>query len=79
MFYVLLGRYDVDTFENVYQGVLLIIVSSFNTFFIFTLLVAISVMAFSKGSSGESSGVWSNEAYHDKASLIGLYAYLLEE
>jgi hypothetical protein len=78
MFYVLLGRYDVQQFENTYQWVLLIIVTFFNAFFIFTLLIALSVMSFSK-STGSAGGVWSNEAYQDKASLISLYSYLLEE
>ena len=32
-------------------------------------------MSFSKG----DSGVWSNEAYLDKAALIGLYSYLLTD
>lgn len=77
MFHVLLGRYDVTTFSNIYQSILLVIVSSFNSLVIFTLLVAVSVMAFTKGSSSETGGVWSNEAYLDKASLIGLYSYLL--
>jgi hypothetical protein len=78
MFYVLLGRYNVADFENTYQWILLVIVTFFNAFFIFTLLISISVMSFSKN-SGDNGGVWSNEAYQDKASLIGLYAYLLEE
>lgn len=78
MFYVLLGRYDIQTFENVYQWILLVIVSCFNAFFFFTLLVSLSVISFSK-SGGDNGGVWSNEAYQDKASLIGLYSYLLEE
>lgn len=77
MFYVLLGRYNVNDFENTYQWILLVIVTFFNAFFIFTLLISLSVMSFSK--AGDNGGVWSNEAYQDKASLIGLYAYLLEE
>jgi len=60
MFYVLLGRYDVQAFENTYQWILLIIVSCFNAFFIFTLLVSLSAISFSKSDNG---GVWSNEAY----------------
>ncbi len=52
------------------------IVTAFNAFFIFTLLVSLAVV--SLGSSGATGGVWSNEAYEDKAALIGLYAYLLE-
>jgi hypothetical protein len=77
MFYVLLGRYDVSSFDNIYQNILLVIVTCFNAFFIFTLLISLSVMSFSK--SGDNGGVWSNEAYQDKVSLIGLYSYLLEE
>ena len=79
MFYVLLGQYDVNIFDNTYQSILLIIVACFNTFFIFTLLVAISVMAFNRGSGNDVGGIWSNEAYQEKASVIGLYAYLLQE
>lgn len=79
MFYVLIGRYDVHSFSNTYQWILLVIVACFNAFFIFTLLVSISVVAFTKGGSDANGGVWSNEAYQDKASLIGLYSYLLEE
>jgi hypothetical protein len=75
MFYVLLGNYDVNMFDNIYQGILLVLVASFNAFFIFTLLISLAIISFSKG----DSGVWSNEAYQDKASLIGLYSYLLYE
>lgn len=42
------------------------------------MLISLSVMSFSK-SGGDNGGVWSNEAYQDKASLISLYSYLLEE
>jgi hypothetical protein len=76
IFHVLLGRYDVESFDNTYQSILLVLISSFNAFFVFTLLVSLSVISFTKSGG---SGVWSNEAYQDKASLIGLYAYLLEE
>lgn len=75
MFHVLLGRYDVESFSsNIYLTVLLILVSCFNFFFIFTLLVSLSVVSFSK-----DSDIWSNQAYQDKASLIALYSYLLKE
>jgi hypothetical protein len=74
MFHLLIGNYDIEAFENNYQTVLLVIVTCFNAFFIFTLLVALSVTSFNK-----NGGVWSNEAYQDKASLIGLYSYQLEE
>ncbi len=79
MFKVLIGNYDIGIFDNTYQQILLVIVACFNTFFIFTLLVAISVMAFNRGSGNEVGGIWSNEAYQEKASMIGLYAYLLQE
>jgi hypothetical protein len=59
MYHVLLGRYDVETFSNNYQHILLVVVTSFNAFFIFTMLIALSVMSF----SGNNGGVWSNEAY----------------
>lgn len=75
MFNVLVGKYSSSEFSNTYEAVLLVLSSSFNAFFIFTLLVALSVISFSKG----DRGVWSNEAYHDKASLMGLYSYLLDE
>lgn len=75
MFQVLLGQYDITAFTNNYQMVLLVIVSCVNAFFIFTLLVSLSVISFAKG----DRGVWSNESYQDKASLIGLYSYLLTE
>lgn len=61
MYHVLLGRYDVRSFSNVYQSVLLVIVTSFNAFFIFTLLIALSVMSFT--SKSDNGCVWSNEAY----------------
>lgn len=75
MFHVLLGRYDVDSFSsNIYLSLLLILVSCFNFFFIFTLLVSLSVVSFSK-----DSDIWSNQAYQDKAALIALYSYLLRD
>ena len=39
------------------------------------MLVGLAVSAFSY----EGSDAWSNEAYKDKASLIALYSYLLQE
>lgn len=75
MFQVLLGQYDISAFTNNYQMILLVIVSCVNAFFIFTLLVSLSVISFAKG----DRGVWSNESYQDKASLIGLYSYLLTD
>lgn len=58
MFQVLLGQYDTDMFNNVYLSVLLVVVSFFNVFFIFTLIIALSVSSFSK-----DSDINSNEAY----------------
>ena len=49
--------------------------SCFNALTISTLLISLSVISFSKG----DHGVWSNQAYKDKVSLIGLYSYLLTE
>lgn len=74
MFQVLIGQYDADKFNNIYLSILIVIVSFFNVFFIFTLIVALSVAAFSK-----DSDIYSNEAYQDKASLIALYSYLMTE
>lgn len=74
MYHVLLGQYEVAAFENGYQRVLLVIAACFNAFFILTLLIALSYTK-----SGDNGGVWSNEAYQDKVSLVGLYSYLLEE
>jgi hypothetical protein len=75
MFNVLIGQYDMDKFSNVYESVLLVVTSCFNALVIFTLLISLSVISFSKG----DCGVWSNEAYKDKVSLMGLYSYLLTE
>lgn len=52
----------------------MVVVSFFNVFFIFTLIIALSVVSFSK-----DSDIHSNEAYQDKASLIALYSYLMTE
>ena len=75
MFNVLIGQQDMDKFSNVYESVLLVVTSCFNALVIFTLLISLSVISFSKG----DRGVWSNEAYKDKVSLMGLYSYLLTE
>lgn len=58
MFEVLLGQYDISSFNNIYLQILLVLVSFFNFFFIFTMVVAISVISFSK-----DSDIYSNEAY----------------
>lgn len=58
MFQVLLGQYDADNFNNIYLSILLVLVSFFNFFFIFTLIVALSIVSFSK-----NSDIYSNEAY----------------
>ena len=71
---MLLGQYSTDDFDNIYLNILLVLVSFFNFFFIFTLIVALSVVSFSKDSDTNS-----NEAYQDKASLIALYSYLMTE
>lgn len=65
----------MDKFSNVYESVLLVVTSCFNALVILTLLISLSVISFSKG----DRGVWSNEAYKDKVSLMGLYSYLLTE
>ena len=74
MFYVLLGQYDAEVFDNPYLSILLVLVSFFNVFFIFTLIIALTVSSFSN-----NSGTDSNQAYQDKASLIALYSYLMTE
>ena len=79
IFHVLLGQYDINAFANTYQTILLVIIASFNAFFIFTILIQISVGSFTKADGTQTGGVWSNEAYLDKASLMGLYSYLIEE
>jgi thiol-disulfide isomerase/thioredoxin len=50
----------------VYESVLLVVTSCFNALVIFTLLISLSVISFSKG----DRGVWSNEAYKDKGVVI---------
>ena len=57
----------------------MVIVASFNAFFIFTILVQLSVGSFTKSDGSQSGGIWSNEAYQDKATIMGLYGYLLSE
>lgn len=42
-------------------------------------MIQISVGSFTKADGTQTGGVWSNEAYLDKASLMGLYSYLIEE
>ncbi len=79
IFHVLLGQYDINAFANTYQTILLVIIASFNAFFIFTILVQLSVGSFTNGDGSNGGGVWSNEAYLDKASIMGLYAYLIAE
>jgi hypothetical protein len=79
IFDVLVGQYDVSAFANTYQTILLVLVASFNGFFIFTILVQLSVASFTKSDGSTAGGVWSNEAYLDKASLMGLYSYLIAE
>jgi hypothetical protein len=54
----MIGQYDADNFNNIYLSILLVVVSFFNVFFIFTLIVALSVVSFSK-----DSDIHSNEAY----------------
>jgi hypothetical protein len=75
IFNVLIGQYDLKDFDNIYESILLVVTTCFNALVIFTLLIALSVMSFSKG----DRGVWSNEAYKDKVSLMGLYSFLLQE
>ena len=58
---------------------MLVIIASFNAFFIFTILVQLSVSSSTKSDGSSTGGVWSNEAYLDKASIMGLYSYLIAE
>jgi len=53
---------------------LFIIAAAFNFFFVFTLLVALSVVAFDNESKEDS-----NEAYQERAAMIALYSYLLTD
>jgi hypothetical protein len=41
--------------------------------------VQISVGSSTRNDGTSAGGVWSNEAYLDKASIMGLYAYLIAE
>jgi hypothetical protein len=50
MFLVLVGNYDSSEFNNVYLSILFVMVSCFNFFFIFTMIVALSVVSFNKES-----------------------------
>jgi phosphatidylglycerophosphatase A len=66
--------YAQDKSEDTYEGDQSVVVSTVvSAFFFVALLVALGVTFFNK------NGVWSNEAYLDKACLIGLYSYLLED
>ena len=62
MFLVLIGNYDASEFDSTSLSILFVLTTCFNFFFIFTLLIALSVVAFSN-----ESDVYSNEAYQDKA------------
>jgi len=55
MFQVLLGQYDTTNFNNVYLSILQVVVSFFNYFFIFTLIIALSASAFSRDSDIDSN------------------------
>jgi len=55
MYLVLIGNYDSSEFNNVYLQILFVMVSCFNFFFIFTLIVAISVTSFNKDSNMNSN------------------------
>lgn len=72
MFLVLVGHYDSSMFSTVYLELLFVLACCFNFFFIFTLLIALSVVAFTN-----ESDVYSNEAYQDKVQMMALYSYLL--
>ena len=74
MFFVLLGNYEPLEVHSIYQTVLFIVVAGFNFFFILTLLIALSVVAFDNESKEDS-----NEAYQERAAMIALYSYLLKE
>ena len=58
MFFVLIGNYDPSEFSNVYLSILFVLVACFNFFFIFTMIIALSVVAFENESKEDS-----NEAY----------------
>jgi len=74
MFLVLIGTYDSGEFDNVYLSILFVLAACFNFFFIFTLLIALSVVAFENESKEDS-----NEAYQERAAMIALYSYMLKE
>jgi uncharacterized membrane-anchored protein YitT (DUF2179 family) len=73
MILLMFGSFNSADFNNVYLKILFIAVMCFNMFFIFTMLVGLSVSAF----SNDDSNAWSNEAYRDKAALIAQHSYLL--
>jgi hypothetical protein len=73
MFLVLIGHYDASEFGSIYLEILFVITVCFNFFFVFTLLVALSVVAFAN-----ETDVYSNEAYQDKVQMMALYSYLLK-
>jgi len=74
MFNVLLGFYDPNDFNTTFLSILYIMVIFVNTFFIMTLIIALSVIAL----EGDND-VDGNQSYQDKASLICLYSYLLQD
>jgi len=43
MFLVLVGNYDASDFNNVYLSILFVVICFFNVFFIFTMIIALSV------------------------------------
>lgn len=55
MFYVLIGQYDAEAFNNPYLGILLILVNFFNVFFILTLIIALTVSSFSNDTDIKSN------------------------
>jgi len=71
---VIVGNYDPAEFNNVYLGVLFVLVNFVIYFFFFTLIISLSdsrVIA-----DMEFDG---DVSYQDKAALISLYSYLLTE
>lgn len=59
MLLLMVGSYDASEFSGVYLQVLFVCVMCFNVFFVFTMLVALSVHAFNRNDSNSQS----NEAY----------------
>mmetsp|Transcript_29530 Transcript_29530/g.28706 ORF Transcript_29530/g.28706 Transcript_29530/m.28706 type:complete len:205 (+) Transcript_29530:4331-4945(+) len=74
MLFMLLGNYEGSDVSSIYQSILFVVVAAFNFFFVLTLLIALSVVAFDNESKEDS-----NEAYQDRAAMIALYSYLLKE